>query len=149
LVGFHSVVVVVGLVDVVDVEAVVVDPDFFDEPLPLAVVVVVVVDLGPFVFVVPADLVEGPFVEGPFVEGPLVVVGAPFVDCPFVVGLVVVFGEFGLAFVFGAASTFNARAAAATNAAGSAIHLVITPPSTMVEQGTYPCALLELVKVNY
>jgi hypothetical protein len=144
LVGFHSVVVVVGLVDVVDVEAVVVDPDFFDEPLPLAVVVVVVVDLGPFVFVVPADLVEGPFVEGP-----LVVVGEPFVDCPFVVGLVVVFGEFGLAFVFGAASTFNARAAAATNAAGSAIHLVITPPSTMVEQGTYPCALLELVKVNY
>jgi hypothetical protein len=112
LVGFQSVVVVVGVVGFVDVEAVVVEPDFFDEPWLFAVVVVV-----------------------DFVEGPLVVAEDPFVDGPLVVVLVVL-GELDLAFC-GPASTFSARAAAATNA-GSAIHLVIAPPFGTVEQGTYP-----------
>jgi hypothetical protein len=67
----------------------------------------------------------------------LVVDEDPFVDGPFVVVLVVL-GEFALPFVFGAASAFSARAAAATNAAGSAIHLVIPPPFGTVEQGSYP-----------
>ena len=62
----------------------------------------------------------------------------PFVDGPFVVVVLVVLGEFALAFVLWAASAFSARAAAATNAAGSAIHLVIAPPFETVEQGTYP-----------
>jgi hypothetical protein len=122
LVGFHSVpdVVVVVVVELVDVEAVVLEEVFFDEPLPLAVVVV---DFGPFVV---ADFVEGPFVEGPFA-----------VEAPFVVVVLVVFGELDLPFV-GAASTVSVKAAAATRAAGSAIHLVIAPPTeAVVEQGTY------------
>jgi hypothetical protein len=53
---------------VVDVDAVLVEPLFLDEPLPLAVVVVVVVDFGPFAFEPPAWSVftDVDFVDGPF-----------------------------------------------------------------------------------
>jgi hypothetical protein len=66
-VGFHSVpVVVVVVVVVVDVDAVLAEPLFLDEPLLLAVVVVV--DFGPFAFEPPAWSVftDVDFVDGPF-----------------------------------------------------------------------------------
>jgi hypothetical protein len=114
LVGFHSEpgVVVVVVVVLVDFAEVVVDAVFFDfdEPLPLAVV-----DEGPLALVV--DFAEGPFVVEPFaVEGAFVVV------------VLAGFGVLVLVVFFGAASRFNVSAAAATTAAGSAIHLVIAPP---------------------
>jgi hypothetical protein len=112
LVGVHGVGVVGGVSTPpvgVSTAAVVL---FFDDPLPLAVVVV---DLGVFALAAlwlvfgDVDLDEEPFVDG---------------------ALVVVFGALdfaaGLAFVFlGAASAFTVNAAAARKAAGSAIHLVI------------------------
>jgi hypothetical protein len=80
---------------------------FFDEPEFFAVVVVF--DFGPFALLTsPADVVL------PFGE-----------DVVFVVLVVfVVFGADAL-FAFGAASMFTERAAAATSATGSAIHLLI------------------------
>jgi hypothetical protein len=132
-VGFQSVPDVVVVVVVVDVDAVLVAPLFFDEPFPLAVVVV---DFGPFAFEPPAWSVftEVDFGDGPFaLEEPFVVV---VVEGAFVVVLVV-FGPLELD-VFGAASTLTVSPAAASNAAGSAIHLVIAPPAETVEQGTYP-----------
>jgi hypothetical protein len=58
------------------------------------------------------------------------------VEGAFVVVLVV-FPPFGLD-VFGAASMLTVNPAAATNAAGSAIHLVIAPPG---KQSSKPCTL--------
>jgi hypothetical protein len=82
---------------------------------------------GPFAFDPPAWSV---FTEVDFGDGPFAL------EEPFVVVVVV-----EDALVFCAASTLTVSPAAASNAAGSATHLVIAPPVETVEQGTYPVPL--------